>query len=150
MVLDEYNSSFITCEISPGIYTFKDTSEVLLNFLQSEYKGEINKIDIENDDINSKTKMVVRLGIIAIRFVEKLFFSTILGFTSGWDSKHYNKFISQKIVNVSSTNEIHLKCDVIDGSVVNGLGQTILLGFVLDKPSGYKVFREPETILTKK
>ena len=36
LVLDEHNSSFITYEISPGIYTFKDISEVLLNFLQSE------------------------------------------------------------------------------------------------------------------
>ena len=29
LVLDEYNSSFITYENSPGIYTFKDISEVL-------------------------------------------------------------------------------------------------------------------------
>ena len=43
LVLDAYNSSFITYEIPPGIHTSKDISEVLLNFLQSEYKGEINK-----------------------------------------------------------------------------------------------------------
>ena len=36
LVLEEYNSRFITYEISPGIYTFKGISEVLLNFLQSE------------------------------------------------------------------------------------------------------------------
>ena len=36
LVLDEYNSSFITYQLPPGIYTFKDISEVLLNFLQSE------------------------------------------------------------------------------------------------------------------
>ena len=29
LVLDEYNSSFITYEIPPGIYTFNDTFEVL-------------------------------------------------------------------------------------------------------------------------
>ena len=46
LVLDEYNSSFITYEISPGIYAFKDISEVLLNFLQPEYKGDFNKIVI--------------------------------------------------------------------------------------------------------
>ena len=49
------------------------------------------------------------------------FFSTILGFTSGWDYKHYNEHISQKILNLGSTNKIHLKCDVIDNSVVRGL-----------------------------
>ena len=36
LVLDEYNSSFITYELKPGIYTFKVISVVLLNFLQSE------------------------------------------------------------------------------------------------------------------
>ena len=41
-----------------------------------------------------------------------------------------------------------MKCDVIDGSVVNGNRQPILYSFVLDKP--YKVFCEPKTIRYKK
>ena len=36
LVLDEYNSSFITYELEPGIYTFKDLSEALLKILQPE------------------------------------------------------------------------------------------------------------------
>ena len=94
--------------------------------------------------------MVVGSGIIAIRFDEKSFFSTILGFTAGWDYEHYNQYLSQKIVNLSSTNKIHLSCDAIVGSVVDGVRQPILYSFVLDKPSGYKVFCEPETIHYKK
>ena len=43
-----------------------------------------------------------------------------------------------------------MKCDCIDGSVVNGLRQSILYSFVLDKLPGYKVFSEPETIHYKK
>ena len=150
LVLDEYNSSFITYELEPGIYTFKDISEALFNILQSEYPGPNNVIDIEYDNITMKTKLVVDMGIIAIRFDEKSFFSTILGFTPGWDYKHYNKYTSHKVVNLGSTNKIHLKCDCIDGSVVNGLRQTILYSFVLDKLPGYKVFSEPETIHYKK
>ena len=84
--------------------------------------------------------MVVNSGIIAIRFDEMLFFSTILGFTAGWDYKHYNQYLSQNIVNLSSTNKIYLKCDAIDGSVVNVVRQPILFSFVLDKPAGNKVF----------
>ena len=150
LVLDAYNSSFVTNELDPGIYTFKDISEALFNILQSEYPGPSNVIDIEFDDITMKTKLVVRDGIIAIRFDEKSFFSTILGFTQGWDYEHHNEDISQKFVNLGSTNKIHLKCDCIDGSVVNGLRQPILYSFVLDKLPGYKVFSEPETIHYKK
>ena len=116
LVLDEYNSSFITYEIPPGFYTFKVFSEVLLNFLQSENKGEINYIGIEYDYFTMKTKLIVGVGIIAVKFDEKSFFSNILGFTPGWDYKHYNKYISQNILNLGSTNKIHLKADVMDGS----------------------------------
>ena len=150
MVLDEYNSSFITFKLEPGIYTFKDISEALFNILQSEYPGPSNVIDNEFDDITMNTKLVVRSGIISIRFDEKSFFSSILGFIPGWDYKHYNEYISQKIVNLSNTNKIHLKCDCIDGTVVNGSRESILYKFILDKLPGYKVFCEPETILYKK
>ena len=150
LVLDEYNSNFITYELEPGIYTFKDISEALFNIIQFEYPGPSNVIDNEYDDITMKTKLDVKAGIIAIRFDEKSFFSTILGFTPGWDYKHYNKYISQKIVNLSNKNKMQLKCDAIDGSLVNGIRQSILYNFALDKLPGYKVFSEPETIHYKK
>ena len=150
MVLNEYNSNFITYEISPVIYTFKVNSEVFLSFPQSEYEGYYNAIDIELKNIIMKTKIVVRPDIISIRFDEKSFFSTVLGFTPGSDYKHYNEYISQKIVYLRSTNKIHLKCDVFDGSVVNGLRQPFFFSFVLDKPSGFEIFREPETKHYKK
>ena len=53
-------------------------------------------------------------------------------------------------LNLGSTNKIHLRCDVIDGSVVNGWKQPIVFNFVLDKKPGYKIFCEPETIHYKK
>ena len=150
LVLDEYNTGFVTYKLEPRIYSYRDISEALFYILQSEYPSSGSEILIRLDDITRKTKLVVRSGIIAIRFDENSFFSTILGFTPGWDYKHYNQYLSQKIANLSNTNKIHLKCDVIDGSVVNGIRQPILYSFVLDKPSGYKVFCEPETLHNKK
>ena len=150
LVLDEYTSNFITYELEPGIYSYRDIAEAVFYILQSDYPQSNSEILIRLDDITRKTKLVVGFGIIAIRFDEKSFFSTILGFNPGWDYKHYNQYLSQKIVNLSSTNKIHLKCDAIDGSVVDGVRQPILYSFVLDKPAGYKVFSEPETIHFKK
>ena len=150
LVLDEYNSSFFTYELQPGVYTFKDISEALFNIIQFEYPGPSNAIVIEFDDVTMKTKLDVTDGIIAIRFDEKLFFSSIVGFTPGWDYKHYNKYISQKIVNLSNTNKINLKSDCFDGSIQDGVRQAILFSFVSDKKPGYKVFSEPETIHYKK
>ena len=47
-------------------------------------------------------------------------------------------------------NKSHLKCGCIDGSLQDGVRQPILFTFVLDKPNGYKIFSEPETIHYKK
>ena len=63
LVLDEYNSSFVTYKITPGIYTFKDLSEVLFNILQLKYPESSSGIVIEFDDITRKTKLVVNSGI---------------------------------------------------------------------------------------
>ena len=68
LVLDAYNSNFVTYELQPGMYTFKDLSETLFNFLQPENPGFGNVIDTEFDDITRKSKLVVRPENIAIRF----------------------------------------------------------------------------------
>ena len=93
-----------------------------------------------------------------LRFDKKSFFSTLLRFIPYWDYKPTNAFhadspgfyTSEKILNLNTIKKIHLKCDIIDGSVVSGLRQPILLSFVLNKPSGFEVFCEPETIHCKK
>ena len=46
MVLDEYKSSFVTYELEPGIYTFKDCSEAVFNILQLKYSGLLLKLVI--------------------------------------------------------------------------------------------------------
>ena len=97
LVLNEYNSGFITYEIEPGIYRYREISEALFYILQSEYPQSGSEILIRLDDVTRKTKLIVNSGIIAIRFDEKSFFSTILGFTAGWDYKHYSQYLSQKL-----------------------------------------------------
>ena len=98
----------------------------------------------------------------SLRFDKKSFFHTIFGFSPYRDYKMANAdfgapganngiYINDKIIlNLNTIDKIHLKCDCIDGSIQDGVRQPILFSFVLDKPSGYKVFCEPETIHYKK
>ena len=53
-------------------------------------------------------------------------------------------------MNLNTTNKIHLKCNCIDGGIRDGIRQPLLYSFILDKPSGYKLFFQPETIHYKK
>ena len=82
--------------------------------------------------------------------IKKSFFHTLLGHDPYFDYKVPGVYNSNKILNLYTTNKIHLKCDCIDGTIQNGVRQPILYSFVLDKPSGYKIFSEPETIHYKK
>ena len=100
-----------------------------------------------------------KFALGTLRFDKQSFFHTLLGFSSYWDYKPSNSnhvltpgvYLSDKIILYSNTIEkIHLKCDCFDGSIQDGIRQPILFSFVLDKPSGYKVFCEPETIHYKK
>ena len=91
--------------------------------------------------------------------IKNRFFHTLLGFTPFWDYKPTNAihadspgvYTSDKIIlNINTIDEIHLKCDCINGSIQDGVRQPFLFSFVLDKPAGHKVFCEPETIHYKK
>ena len=152
LILKQYNSNFVTYEISPGIYTFKDISEAIYKIA-----GERGSLKIEYDDISMKTKLTFDY-FSSLRFNKNSFFHTLLGFTPYWDYKPINGvnsdspgiYISDKILNLNTINKIHLKCDIIDGSIVNGVRQPVLYSFVIDKKPGYKVFCEPETIHYKK
>ena len=52
--------------------------------------------------------------------------------------------------NLSIINKIHLKCDCIDGSVLNSVRQPMFYSFVLDKLPGFKnCFRTRNKTLQK-
>ena len=161
LILKEYNSHFITYELTPGIYTIQDISDAIQTF-----SGHEESIQLEYDDISMRTTIVLKFknekakfALGTWRFDKQSFFHTLLGFSPYWDYKPTNSdhvliagvYPSNKIIlNLNTIVKIHLKCDCIDGSIQNGLRNPTLFTFVLDKPSGYKIFSEPETINYKK
>ena len=156
LILRQNNANFVTYELDPGIYTFEDLQEAV--YPLGDHEGTLQ---IEYDDINKKTKLILtRFGSTfgLLRFDEKSFFHTLLGFTPFWDYKPTNAIhadspgvnTSDKILNLNIINEIHIKCDCIEDSMVNSVREPILFSFVLDKPTGYKIFCEPEIIRYKK
>ena len=160
LIFKQYNSHFITYELTPGIYTIQAIPDAVHTF-----SGQSEIIQIEHDDITLKTKNISKyiggqkkFALGTLRFDERSFFHNLLGFEPYWDYKPTNSkhvafpgvYTSDKILNFSTRNKIHLKCDGIDRSVVNGLRQPILFSFGLDKKPGYRIFSEPETIHFKR
>ena len=148
LILKQYNEKFVTYELDPGNYSVEDLQKAVYPFGDHE-----NTLQIEYDELNKRVKLILtRFGDTfgTLKFDDKSFFHTLLGFTPYWDYKPGVYSSDKVILNLNTINKIHLKCDAIDGSVVNGIRQPILYSFVLDKPAGYKVFSEPETIHYKK
>ena len=127
--LKQYNSNIFTYEIPTGIYSVKDISEVVYNLGNHE-----KTVKTEYDDIAVETKLfLTRFGgsLEMLRFDEKSFFNTLLGFTPNWECKPTKAFhadfpgvyTSEKLIKLSTIDKIHLKCEVIDGDCI--LSETV-------------------------
>ena len=57
---------------------------------------------------------------------------------------------SDKPINITGIDKIHLKADCINGSIVNGVPEPVLYSFALDKPPGRKIYKSPRILLFKK
>ena len=83
LILKEYNSHFITYELTPGIYTIQETSDVIQTF-----SGHEETIQLEYDDISMRTTFVLKFknekmkfALGTLRFDKQSFFHTLLGFS---------------------------------------------------------------------
>ena len=138
--------------LNPGIYEVVDLNNTLNHILPNN----IN-INITIDDIRLKSNLEIDQTLI---ITEKSFFYTILGFTQsrsyplndidGFYQLIAGSYKSDKPINITGIDKIHLKCDCIQGSIVNGKREPILYSFALSSPPGHKIYKEPRVKLFKK
>ena len=57
---------------------------------------------------------------------------------------------SDKPNKITGIDKVRLKCDCVNGSILDGVWQPILYSFALDKPPGHKLNIEPRIKLFKK
>ena len=138
--------------LNPGIYEIVDLNNSLKHILPDNVK-----LTVSIDDIRLKSNLKINQTLI---FTEKSFFYTILGFTQSRSyplediDGHYQiiagSYTSDRPINITGIDKIHLKCDCIQGSIVNGIREPILYSFALSSPPGHKIYKEPKVKLFKK
>ena len=136
----------------PGIYEVVDLNNTLSYILTDNVK-----VSVTIDDINLKSNLKTNQTLI---FTEKSFFYTILGFTrsrsyplddmDGFYQLIAGSYKSDKPINITGIDKIHLKCDCVQGSIVNGKRESILFSFALSSSPGHKIYKEPRVKLFKK
>ena len=115
------------------------------------------KVTITIDDIRLKSILKINQTLI---FTGKSIFYLFLGYRRSHsypldDIHGFYQFIkgsykSDKPINIIGTDKIHLKCDCIQDSIVNGIREPILFSFALSSPPGHKIYKEPMNKLFKK
>ena len=156
-IIDVLDLKFISTKrigfsLDPCIYEIVDLNNTLKHNLSDNVE-----INVTIDDIRLKSNLKINQTLL---FTEKSFFYTILGFTQSRsypldDIEGFYQLIpgfykSDKPINITGIDKIHLKADCIQGSIVNGIREPILYSFALSSPPEYKIYKEPRVKLFKK
>ena len=138
--------------LNPGIYEVAYLNNTLKYILPDNVKVNVTK-----DDIRLKANLKTNQPLI---FTEKSFFYTDLGFTrsrsyplddiDGFYQLIAGSYKSHKPSNITGIDKIHLKCDCIQVSIVNGVREPILYSFAHSSPPGHKIYKKPRIKLFKK
>ena len=138
--------------LDPSFYEVID-----LNNTSNYILPDTIKVNITIDDIRLKSNLKINQ---TLTFTYESFFYTILGFTQsnrgplndieGFYQILPGSYKSDKPINITGIDKIHLKCDCINGSIVNGIREPILFSFALSSPPGYKITKEPRIKRFKK
>ena len=121
-----------------------------INKTVEKISPDIVKVSLTIDDTRLKSNLKINQTL----FFTKIFFlHTILGFTQSHfyslnDIDGFYQLIagsckSNKPINITGIDKIHLKCDCIFGSIVNNAREPILNSFALSSPPGHKIYKKP-------
>lgn len=86
-------------------------------------------------------------NVFHIDFTQPNSLNTVFGFNPQILTNEYN--VSENNVNIITVDKVHLRCDAVRGSILNGVGSDILFSFNINVSPGYKLVIQPSTILYK-
>ena len=132
---------FFGIHLTPGVYELVDINNASR---QKIYESDYDfKFNIIRDTISMKSVLTTS---------NPIHFNSRLNILLGYTNKDYppGTHTSEKPVMITTTDKIHLKCDCVDGSIVNGIREQILFYFNLSASNGIKRIKEPTTVLYKK
>ena len=134
-------NDFFEIPLTQGVFELVDINNAIKQKIQeSDYDF---KIDIIPDTISMKSVLTTSNSIHLISRLNIFLGFLLKDYTPGTHT-------SEKPVMVTTTAKVHLKCDCVDGSIVNGIREQILISFKLSAPPGFKIIKEPATVLYKK
>ena len=137
--------------LNPGIYEVVNLNNILKFVLSN-----IMKVSVTIEDIRLKSNLKFNQTLF---FTEKSFSYTLLGFTrssyplddiDGFHQLIAVSYKSDKPINLTGIDKVHLQCGCIKGGIVNSIREPILDTFALSSPPDHKIYKEPKIKLFRR
>ena len=145
--------------IAPGAYQISQINEAIHR--QLDWNGDLFNqpseefpIELYADKATQKSVVEFKVGP-GVTFRYKVDFKPInsigklLGFTERIIDHDSGINMSDNKVDIIAIDKVHLHCNVIRGSILNGKNSDILYSFHLDKPPGFQIFYKESFIQFK-
>ena len=144
---DAATATWETITLDPGAYEIDQMNAEINRLLGRSTVGvPTNSFTLEPNE--QTLHSIIKLNDLIVSFNTPNSIASILGFRETTIlTADFNK--SPNKVNIISVDRIHLCCDAIDGSLLNGKESPILFSFVLNEEPGTRIVREPNVILPK-
>lgn len=123
-----------------GCYEIDDINKYIRKLFGWKEGYEVVKIG--SDTVTLRTHISITNKAWHVIFPEENSLGNILGFESG-DYVGNKTYISQKIANILSVNNILVQCDVISGSTINGKPAPVIFNYSPNVQAGRKIVAEP-------
>ena len=124
--------------LNTGIYEVVGLNNTLKHILPDNVK-----VSVTIDDVRLKSNLKINQNLT---FTEKPLFSTYIGFTrslsyplddiEGFYQLFTGSYEGYRPINFTGIDKVHLKCDCIQGSIMNGAREPILYSFALSSAPG--------------
>ena len=138
--------------LNPGVYEVVDLNNTLKDILPDNVK-----VSVTIDDVRLKSILKTNQFLI---FTDKSFFYNILGFIrsrsypiddiEGFYQLIAGSYTGERPPNITGIDKVHLICDCINRSNVNGVREPLLYSVALSPPPGHKTYNSPKVELFKK
>ena len=149
----------VKIELTPGVYELTERNNAIKlkmkknSYLPVDTEAYKKLFQTEDKYLCNHIEFIIQADTISMKSIlsssNHIVFNSELNNLLGFTKTRYSEgpHISEKPVMITTTDKVHLKCDCVDGSIVNGIREQILFSFNLSSPPGYKIMKEPNIIL---
>ena len=139
--IDEGEDIFYYDTKSPNVVEIPEGTYEVIE-LAKEIQKQIPDFILAADSTNMKASLISNN---IFDFTKPCLGSMLLGFRGM--STPFFKFISTNKVNINNINVIRVKCNIANGSYINGNKSHTIHSFYPDTPPGYKIIEVPRNII---